>query len=219
MSTLCKRRVVDALLILFTLSCVAAAIVVASRLGQASEDRADPTLNATQFTTLTLNGHVLGLADARRRIVVFSDFQCTFCDEMHTAIGKLLREDSTVSVVYRHFPLKQNPRAYAAALASECLVDEQQFFQFANLVYSKQDSLGRYSLSDFATQVGVRDSVSFQRCGDSERARTRVREDVAAATELRITGTPLLIVDGRLVRGAIPLDSLRSLLRAPPDSQ
>jgi len=71
-------------------------------------------------------GHRRGPANAPVTIVEFMDYECPFCARMADTLRIFQeRHPTTVSIVFRQFPLEDiHPFARAAALASEC-ADQQ----------------------------------------------------------------------------------------------
>jgi protein-disulfide isomerase len=60
----------------------------------------------------------------------------------------------------------------------------------------------------------VRDTVAFAGCLTDPTVLSILEADSLAAAELRIAGTPAMLVHGLLVAGAIPGDSILRLLGA-----
>jgi protein-disulfide isomerase len=155
-------------------------------------------------------GHRLGRADAPLTLVEFADFQCPFCAAFDTTLQGLVRRRSDeVSVIFRHYPLTGiHPQAFAAAVASECAGEQNQFHTFRMAVYTDQQRIGARSWVDFARQAGVRDTGRFTRCLADSGAAAHVKNDVQAATQLRLKGTPSVLVGDQLIEGALAPDAL-----------
>jgi protein-disulfide isomerase len=148
--------------------------------------------------------------------VVFSDFQCPFCAELAATLQRL--EDSSASsllIVHRNLPITAiHPFARPAAIAGLCAAKQGVFPAFYEMVFRHQDSLGVSSWSSVAVQAGVRDTVAFAGCLTDPTVLSILEADSLAAAELRIAGTPAMLVHGLLVAGAIPGDSILRLLGA-----
>jgi protein-disulfide isomerase len=54
--------------------------------------------------------------------------------------------------------------------------------------------------------------ASFAACVDSDRYAQAVRDETARGKALGVRATPTLIVNGRLVRGALSMDQLRAII-------
>jgi protein-disulfide isomerase len=165
-------------------------------------------------------GQRLGPADALVTIVEFSDFQCPFCARIQPTLEALRRDaNGQVAVLYRHFPIAAlHPFARTAAAASECAARQGRFKEMHDELYANQKEIGKLRWTEFATRVGVPDTIRFRECIDNGDADARLREDSASAASLRLSGTPTFLINDILVQGAPPatVDSLvkDALLRA-----
>ncbi len=158
-------------------------------------------------------GQILGDEGASLRIVEVSDFQCPFCRAVQGAVARLhARYGPRVAVVYRHFPLPQNPEAFAAANASECADGQGRFAEYHDALFANPDSIRGKRWISLATIAGVQDTGSFARCVREERFHERVAADARLGRELGVPGTPTFIFRDRMVSGAPGLDEIQSWL-------
>lgn len=162
-------------------------------------------------------GQTQGSKNAPVSVVVFADYQCPGCAELH----KLLRiaHDTlgdSLRVVTRHFPLSSHPHAMAAANAAECAAEQGRFREFEDVVYAKQDSIGIRNWQSFAAHAGVRDSSDFAQCVSRNRHAAEVTRDLKVARELKLEGTPVYLVNGASHFGAPSADELLKQLRSAP---
>ena len=68
--------------------------------------------------------HIRGNANAKLSLVVYSDFECPFCQRFHPVTKELLKTyGDKIRLVYRHFPLSFHANAQKEAEASECIAD------------------------------------------------------------------------------------------------
>jgi len=178
----------------------------------------EPAPPAQQFVSDWKNigavGHVTGRASAPVSVVVFADYQCPGCAELH----KLLKvaDDSlpgTLRVVTRHFPLSGHAHAQAAANAAECAAEQGRFREFETVAYAQQDSIGAKPWLRLAQEAGVRDTVDFLRCVVNTRHASAVHRDLGVARELGLVGTPAYLVNGHSYFGAPSLGELLAQLR------
>lgn len=162
---------------------------------------------------IAAGGHAIGRMGAPIILVEFSDFQCPFCRQLHQTLHDLqVRLPGSVSITYRHFPLAGHSLAFSAAVASECAAEAERFTEYARLLFERQDSIGILSWEDFAVRAGIRDTVRFARCRGHSQAVASVRRDIAVGLRLGLEGTPAIIVNGQMIVGAVPLDSLEAFV-------
>jgi protein-disulfide isomerase len=158
----------------------------------------------TDWAPLAEEGTRMGPADAPVQIVEFSDFQCPFCAVVQETLATVrARHPERVAVVYRHFPLDAiHPHARTAGAAAECAGEQGRFEPYHDLLFARQDSIGRTPWDRFAEEAGVPDLDAFRRCVDEGRHAERVDRDARVAAELELEATPTLIVNGAIFTGA-----------------
>lgn len=152
------------------------------------------------------DGHWEGPADAPVRIVEFSDFQCRFCARVQPTL-EAVREKygDRVAVAYRHFPLDAiHPHARAAGLAVECAGEQGRFKAYHDALFARQDSIGTTGWDAFAREAGVPDAAAFEACMAEGRWNDRVARHAALGESVGVDVTPTLIVNGRVLSGAVP---------------
>jgi len=143
-----------------------------------------------------------GKPDAPVTIVEFSDFQCPHCAraektlaELRTAYGDKLR------IIYRNMPLAMHSSARAAAEAALCADRQGHFWEMHDQLFANQQALLPVDLAKYAAAIGL-DEDAFERCTREHETARAVTDDLLAAIQLGITGTPAFLVNGRLISGA-----------------
>ena len=161
---------------------------------------------------------VRGLASATVGLVVFSDFECSFCrrldQETLPAIFRNYVETGKALLGFRHLPLSIHPRARAAAEAAECAYRQQLFWPVAQVLFKEPVGPAGQDLRRLAELADLNEA-QFLACTSGE-ASEAITRDEGLARELRVTGTPTtilgLVIGGRIlearraVRGAQPFD-------------
>lgn len=194
----------------------------------------------TNVRAISSDDHVLGNPAAPIVIVGYSDTECPYCKQYHSTLHRIIETygpTGQVSWVYRHFPIAQlHPRAVKEAEALECATAQggtATFWKYADAVYEAATSnntldIGAYNdptkpptsahagaLSTIAKGLGLDVSV-FEKCLSSGTYTARISRDVAEATAVGGTGTPMsiILVGGEQipVPGAQTYDTLKGLL-------
>lgn len=157
-----------------------------------------PTLSSEEWQDLIQRGHEVGNPDAEHTILVFTDYECSFCRGFESILQEVLRNHaSDVRVVYRHFPLRAiHTHADAAAMAVECAAAQQVFESYHRALFQRPGHLARLSWLQTAKEAGVPDSAEFQRCIAEREYESRITEDVLTADRLGFTSTPTVYLDG-----------------------
>jgi protein-disulfide isomerase len=159
---------------------------------------------------------ILGAPDARRTLVIFSDFQCPQCRRFHDHLKQLLpaiqrtaAPQGGLRFVFKHYPMHTrcnsapkmtNLHAYAcdAALAVEAariVGGAEAFWQMADLAFARQDQLYQAPYAAWAKELGL-DVSAFETARRSPEAAERIRRHVQQALSVRVRGTPSPYLDG-----------------------
>jgi protein-disulfide isomerase len=162
----------------------------------------------------------LGPAAAPVTVVEFSDFECPFCGRVVPTLKQLAASfGDQVRVVYRHFPLTGIHRhAQKAAEASLCAAEQGKFWEYHDLLFQEQQKLAVGDLEEKARRVGL-DVPRFASCLGEGAMVERVRRDAEAGSQAGVTGTPALLVNGRLIEGAVPYEQLAQAVQEEVDRQ
>jgi protein-disulfide isomerase len=167
---------------------------------------------------------VLGRADAPVTIYEFTDFECPFCrqffDQTRPQLLKQYVDAGVVRIVARDYPLTQiHPSALIAAVAGRCAAVQGKFWPMYETLFSthgvewggvpKRD---HDVLIELAGTTGL-DKAAFTRCLDDPATEQAVLDEAAAAGQLGVNSTPNFLINGQLVRGALPFASFDRLIK------
>ncbi len=144
---------------------------------------------------------VLGNPEASIVVEEFSDFQCPACRSAAPVVkGIVNKYKDQIKFVYRHFPLLSiHPRAYDAALASECANDQGKFWEYHDILFANQPNFKKDQLVGYARDLGL-DVNEFSACLQSRARKEIVDADLGKAKELGLNSTPTFFVNGKAVR-------------------
>ncbi|MEM7156660.1 MAG: thioredoxin domain-containing protein [Myxococcota bacterium] len=153
----------------------------------------------------------MGPADAPLTVVELADFECPFCLQLWTAVGKYLKQTSFgVRVVFVHFPLdstcnpgveQTHPRACAAAMAAQCAHRHDAFFEYGELLFRNQPAFQPEQLVEYAVELGLPED-EFRACLDDPDTEREVRRSIRRARGMGIETTPTFFVNGYRFKGA-----------------
>ena len=161
--------------------------------------------------TVAPQDHVLGRADAAHTVVIYTDFECPFCRRMHQLL-RAVQPTADVRWVYRHFPLPSHAAAPAAAEAAECAAEQGRFWEYADALFARQDSLGDSTVfAGIASELHL-DASRFAACRGSGRVAAVVAAQRDEGGSRGLTGTPTLYVDGWRMDGVPTAAQLRERL-------
>ena len=164
----------------------------------------------------TKNEHIIGNSEAEVTIIEFSDFQCLYCGVFHPTVKQILEDyPERVRLVYKHFPLDQiHPQARPAAEASECVFEQKgndSFWEFSDGLFENQSRLGKDLYRELAEKVGL-SMDQFEECIASRKYKTNIEADYQEGIKAGVRGTPASFVNGELVSGAVPYETLKAAI-------
>jgi len=175
---------------------------------------------------VTIDGRpMLGEPDAPVTVVEFTDFQCPFCKRFITGTFPALKKDyidtGKVRWVVRDLPLGFHKNARKAAQAAHCAGDQGKYWEMRETLFTNSSALEEDKLPGYAKASGL-DVEAFQACLDSEEHLAHIDADIAAAGDVRVTGTPTFVVgpstgeavSGKVIVGAQALPVFRSIIDA-----
>ncbi|HUH05302.1 MAG TPA: sigma-70 family RNA polymerase sigma factor [Kofleriaceae bacterium] len=166
----------------------------------------EPRIGGAALAALE-RGPSRGPVDAPVTIVLFTDFMCTYCEQVVATVDELFDEyPGKVRLVMKQFPVHEEARLAAeAALAAE---DQGKFWELHDMLMTNQQDLSREALITYAGQVGI-DVPSFTNALDQRSYRDAVAADQQAGKDISVRGTPAFLINGRLMVGARPIDVFR----------
>jgi 2-hydroxychromene-2-carboxylate isomerase len=153
--------------------------------------------------------HARGPEDAPVTLVMYGDYECPYCGELHPVLKELQqRVGERVRFVFRHFPLDSaHPRARRAALTAEAAASQDRFWEMHDLLYENQDQLGDEDLMRYAAELEL-DLGRFEEDLANDDHAWRIEEDRLGGERAGVGGTPAFFVNGVRYTGPMDLDGL-----------
>lgn len=168
-----------------------------------------------KLAAVTYDDHVRGnIKKAKVVLIEYADYECPYCGTHHPTMLDIMAEyGDDVAWVYRHFPLSFHPQARPAALAAECVneQDEDKFWEFSDTLFENQSQLSADYYAEVAAGLGL-NLNQFNDCVDSAKYADVINSDLASGQAAGVTGTPATFVNGQLVSGAVPLATFTALI-------
>src|SRR3989338_6891509 len=102
------------------------------------------------------NAPMRGDTHAPLTIIEFGCYRCPYTNKAEPTVAKLLKEyDGRINIVFKAFPLnKTHSLANEAALAAECSIEQDKYWEYHDALFSSQESI--HAVEDLiSTGVGV----------------------------------------------------------------
>jgi protein-disulfide isomerase len=141
----------------------------------------------------------------------FSDFECPFCQRAQPAIREVLtRYEGKIKMVWKDFPLPIHTHAVGAAVAARCAHEQGKFWQYHDVLFANQQALSAAELRRHAGTVGL-DLEQFDACIATGRHQDAIRAELEP-DDHPIQVTPTLLINGRMVTGAVGVEQLAAIV-------
>ena len=180
----------------------------------------DPFAAERDALAKTATGILIGPADAKVSMVVFSDLQCPHCKVAEPILEKLQQDVPTSKLVYQEFPLTQiHPWSMQAAKYSDCVgrANPQQAFKFNDAVFGQQEQItaenATEKLNSITSTMGL-DPAKIGKCAADPATEKRVQDSIALGQSVGVDQTPTVFINGRKIVGFsdIPYETLKALV-------
>jgi protein-disulfide isomerase/uncharacterized membrane protein len=167
---------------------------------------------------------VFGNPDSKVRILVFSDFECPHCRKaaftLHTAL-KPLKE--RMLFVFKHFPLDStcnpklqyqlHPNACALARLAYCAERKGLFWEYHDLVFLQIGEGVSQGIEALKPQLApILSDVEIERCLQDEKSLANLKADIELGSDLGLTGTPAVYINGKHVSIPVTVETLKRLV-------
>ncbi|MFQ5550765.1 MAG: DsbA family protein [Gemmatimonadales bacterium] len=192
-----------------------------SRAADTADADTQPNSDSVPLQDDMAEARTKGSLDAPLTMFEFADFQCSACKILFDSTIPLLIEEyidtGKLKLIFLNFPIGQiHPNAPVAHEFAMCAAQQERFWEVHDLLYRNQTSWAElddprdYFLVLADSAVLQRDSLDA--CLQSGAIAALIQSEFEAAYRAGIQSTPSLVLEGGLITGAIPMESLRPLL-------
>ena len=145
-------------------------------------------------------------------IVEFFDYRCGFCKRTFPDLVKLVEADKNIRFVFKEFPIlgPQSVTASKAGLAA-WILDKSKYEAFHEAMMGSKGALPKSRVMTFAAKSGY-DVKALQKTMADPRVDAMIKRNFNLAKALDINGTPAFVIGDQVVRGAVDLETLKSLI-------
>lgn len=164
---------------------------------------------------------MLGANDAPLILIGWEDFKCTYCEQHTQTVEPVLREKyvntGKLRIIFKFFPIYA-PKADIAAL---CAADQGKFWEFHDLLFSKQAEWNEgdnAAMVNYAKILGL-DEAKFSKCLKDAPGQGLIDADYTLGQQVGVRGTPyFLLLDpthqtGTRIPGALAVDQFEAAIQ------
>ncbi len=145
-------------------------------------------------------------------IVEFFDYRCGYCKRAFPDLVKLIESDKNIRFVFKEFPIlgPQSVTASKVGLAA-WILDKSKYQAFHKAMMGAKGALPENRVMNFATQSGY-DVKALQKAMADPRVEATIEKTYNLAKALDINGTPAFVIGNQIIRGAVDLETLKTLV-------
>ncbi len=158
--------------------------------------------------------YVAGNPQGDVTIVEFFDYRCGYCKQVQPSLMTLLKEDSKVRLVLKELPVL-GPESVVAARAAVAAMEQNQgakYLDFHNAMMEFRGQITEAEVLRLAAAAKL-DIAKLKTDMSAPKTEQILRANLALADTLGIQGTPGFVIGDQLVPGAVPLETLRQLVK------
>ncbi len=170
---------------------------------------------AIMLSVIDGSRHFLGDPNAPVTLVEFADFNCGYCgkwtQETLPLIDEKYIQTGKVRMAYVHYPIL-GADSMAAAEGTECAARQDSFWEYHNLLYTKQGvGFTPANLIQTAGELGL-DTTRFEECLTDFPDRALLENDIRLSQVMGVQGTPAFLVNGVPLAGAYPYEDFERII-------
>lgn len=153
-----------------------------------------------------------GPADAKVKIVVFSDYLCPYCKTLHETLNQIVSKyPNDVAIFHRTFII--HPDAVIMAKAAESANKQGKFESADNAIFGSFNKGNQQTMDEMAKSIGL-NMDQFNKDLNSSDIQKIIDKDNADAAALNLGGTPSVFLNGTYLEDPSVLASkIDSLLK------
>jgi protein-disulfide isomerase len=191
-------------------------LAIAERDTLEQKNRFDANLNNPLLPEIDNKRPHLGPLDAPITIVEYSDFLCKYCGQGSLALQELLkRYPGQVRVFFKHYPARPGSIEPAGIFEALGLKSSEDAWKFADLAFANQASISDGSGKGIAVLLKSMkmDYKNIKKQSESTEVLSKIEADVREAKQFGVEGTPTFVVNGILVKGAVPVEAFEQIIQ------
>jgi protein-disulfide isomerase len=170
--------------------------------------------------TAGFRGYLLGADSAKVEITEYADFQCPFCQTFSTlqmpTIKERLIDTGRLRWRYRDFPLQQHSFSLVAAHSAACADEQGKYWEQHRRIYEGQqdwaESRDAAPMFRRYAEAGGLDLGRYDACMQTAKYAGRIQASYDEGVRVGVSGTPTLLVGGRLYQGRLDSDAIARLV-------
>lgn len=167
-----------------------------------------------------VEGNLLGDKNAKTIVYIYTDYRCPMCRIYNIMTHKTVKELSGFKIIHKNFPLDMDCNKYVAVSVHEgaCMLakyaiaseNQEHFWDMNSALFDKKPQTEEDVLK-LAKSMGL-DTEKLEKDANSPEIAKRISQEIDDAMNLKIEGTPAIVINGKVYVGLKPYDELKKIL-------
>jgi protein-disulfide isomerase len=148
-------------------------------------------------------------------VVEFTDYRCGYCRKAYDEVAELVKSDGNIRFVVKEYPILGEESLISArfAIAVRQVGGDALYEKAHDALIRMRGDPTPDTLGKLARDLGL-DPASILTRMDSEEVAAVIAANRALGEQLQINGTPTFVINDTMVRGYVPLDGMREIVKA-----
>ncbi|MEA1063478.1 DsbA family protein [Erwinia sp. HR93] len=154
------------------------------------------------------NSPRIGSQNPRLTLVLFTDYNCPYCKQLDPMLEKIVRDYPQVALIYKPLPFKGATSVEAARVALTAWRAVPQRFMALH-----QRLMAKKGFHDTASIRAAQQKSDTASITADKTSMDTLRANLQLAEQLGVQGTPATLVGDEMLAGAVPYETLESLVK------
>jgi len=148
-------------------------------------------------------------------VVEFTDYRCGYCRKAYDEVAELVKSDGNIRFVIKEYPILGDESLISArfAIAVRQTGGDALYEKAHDALIRMRGNPTPETLGQLAGDLGL-DPATILASMDSDEVTAVIAANQQLGEKLRINGTPTFVINGTMVRGYVPLDGMRDIVKA-----
>lgn len=167
-----------------------------------------------------VSGNILGDKNAKLVVYIYTDYQCPICRTYNIITHRVAQELSGFKIIHKNLPLDMacNKNVLTPFHESSCMLarysiaaeNQGRFWDLNSELFEKQPKTEQDVLN-LTKSMGF-DNLRLKRDANSAATKERLTKDIENAEDLKVDGTPTIVINGKIYSGIKPYYELKEIL-------
>lgn len=156
---------------------------------------------------------VSGNPDGDITMVEFLDYRCGYCRKAHDEVHELVESDGNIRFITKEFPIlgPDSVESSKFVIAVGRVAGDEAYTEASNTMIKFNGTVDEVAVRRLSETLEV-DADAVLAEMESDAVAQQIADTRALAMKLKINGTPSFVLPETMLRGYMPLDSMRQLV-------